>query len=281
VPTVQEVEDSRDVTLRSLVLRGARRRRAVLPSPIRRLTGPMLLVAVWFLVTATGWVSSRTFPTIPDVIDVAGRLIERGQLQSALWASLQRVVVGLAFGLCIGLVLAVLAGLFRRGQDVIDSTMQIIKAVPTFALIPLFIIWLGIYEAPKITLIAVSSGWPIYFNTFGGIRNVDARLVEAGRTLGLGRLALVRHVVLPGALPGFLVGLRISLANAWLALVVAEELNARDGLGRLLSDARSAARLDIIVFIIVVYATLGMLSYGLVRFLENRLLQWRRGFEAS
>lgn len=267
--------------LRRLRLSGERERRHLLPSPVRRLSGPFLLVAIWLLVTGTGWVRSSTFPTVPDVVDVADRLIQRGELQSALWTSLQRVFVGLGIGLISGLVLAVLAGMSRRGQDVIDSTMQVIKAIPTFALIPLLIIWLGIYEGPKVTLIALSAGWPVYFNTFGGIRNVDARLVEAGQTLGLGRLALIRHIVVPGALPGFLVGLRISLANAWLALVVAEEINATDGLGRLLSDARSAARLDTIVLVIVVYALLGLMSYGLVRTLEDRLLQWRRGYVAT
>jgi sulfonate transport system permease protein len=268
-------------SLRQLNLGGRRRESFRVPGAVRMFTGPALLLLIWLLVTATGWVSSSTFPTIPDVIDIGRRLIDRGQLQSALWASLKRVLLGLGIGVLSGLTLAVLSGTFRRGQDVIDSTMQVIKAVPTFALIPLLIIWLGIYEGPKVTLIALSSGWPIYFNTFGGIRNVDARLVDVGHTLGLRRLGLIRHVIVPGALPGFLVGLRISLANAWLALVVAEEINANDGLGRLLSDARTAARLDTIVLIIVVYALLGMLSYGLVKLLEARLLQWRRGFEAS
>jgi sulfonate transport system permease protein len=208
-------------------------------------------------------------------------MIDHGELQSALWASLKRVLIGLAVGLLAGLVLAVFAGTFRRAQDLVDSSMQVVKAIPTFALVPLLIIWLGIYEGPKVTLIALSAGWPIYFNTFGGIRDVDERLVEAGRSLGLGRVGLLRHIIVPGSLPGFLVGLRISLANAWLALVIAEEINANNGLGRLLADARSAARLDKIVLVIVVYAVLGLLSYGLVLLLEARLLEWRRGYEAT
>lgn len=268
-------------TLRSLALRGARARRGSIPLPLRLLSGPIVLVLVWLLVTATGWVSASTFPTVPDVVDAAGRLLRRGELQAALWASLKRVAAGLSIGLVAGLLLAVLAGSFRRGQYLIDSTMQVVKAVPTFALVPLLIIWMGIYEGPKITLIALAAGWPIYFNTFGGIRNVDARLVEAGQALGLSRFGLIRHIIVPGSLPGFLVGLRISLANAWLALVIAEEINANSGLGLLLADARTAARLDIVVLVVVVYAVLGMLSYGVVRALEARLLQWRRGFEAS
>lgn len=267
--------------MRSLRLEGEQRQRVTVPAPVRWLSGPILLVLIWLLVTATGWVSPSTFPTIPDVASVARRLIDRGELQSALWASLQRVLAGLGVGVAAGLFLAVIAGTFRRGQDVIDSTMQVIKAVPTFALVPLLIIWMGIYEGPKVALIALASGWPVYFNTFGGIRNVDARLVEAGRTLGLRRWGLIRHVIVPGALPGFLVGLRISLANAWLALVVAEEINANNGLGRLLADARSAARLDTIVLVVVVYALLGLVSYGVIRLLERGLLQWRRGYEGA
>jgi sulfonate transport system permease protein len=159
--------------------------------------------------------------------------------------------------------------------------MQIMKAIPNFALVPLLIIWMGIGEAPKITLVALSTAMPIYVNTYGAIRGVDNRLIEVGRTLGLGRFGIVRHLVIPGSLPGFLIGLRISLTNAWLALIFAETINAKSGLGQLMSDARSWFRLDIMVLVIVVYAILGLLSYSVVRFLEKHLLQWRRGFEGS
>lgn len=236
---------------------------------------------MWWLLTGTGLVASSTFPTIPNVLSTGSDLLAKGELQAALWSSLQRVLAGLGLGLAAGLVLAVLAGSTRLGEDVIDSGMQVIKAIPTFALVPLLIIWLGIYESPKVTLIALATSWPIYFNTFGAIRGVDRRLVEAASTLGIGRWGLVRHVILPGSLPGFLVGLRISLANAWLALVIAEEINTDSGLGRLLSDSRLIGRVDSIVLVIVVYAILGMVSYAIVKLLESRLLQWRQGYEGS
>jgi sulfonate transport system permease protein len=248
---------------------------------LRRLSGPAVLLLVWWLLTGTGTVDSATFPTIPDVARVGWDLVAAGELQSALWSSLRRVLAGLACGLASGLVLAVLAGSSRRGEDIIDSGMQVIKAIPTFALVPLLIIWLGIYESPKVTLIALATAWPVYFNTFGAIRNVDQRLVDAGRMLGLNRWGLVRHVIVPGSVPGFLVGLRISLANAWLALVIAEEINTDSGLGRLLSDSRMIGRVDSIVLVIVVYAVLGMLSYALVKGLEHWLLQWRHGYTGS
>jgi sulfonate transport system permease protein len=257
------------------------RRRWQVPRPLRRLSGPVALVAVWWLLSAIGVLSPRTLPPPGDVVWAAVDLTRTGELQTALWASLQRVLVGLAIGLTAGLVIAVAAGLTRRGEDVIDSSMQIMKAIPNFALVPLLIIWMGIGEAPKITLVALSTAMPIYVNTYGAIRGVDNRLIEVGRTLGLGRFGIVRHLVVPGSLPGFLIGLRISLTNAWLALIFAETINAKSGLGQLMSDARSWFRLDIMVLVIVVYAILGLLSYSVVRFLEKHLLQWRRGFEGS
>lgn len=257
------------------------RRRWQMPRPLRRLSGPVAVVALWWLLSAIGVLSPRTLPPPGDVVWAAVDLTRTGELQSALWASLQRVLVGLAIGLTAGLLIAVAAGLTRRGEDVIDSSMQIMKAIPNFALVPLLIIWMGIGEAPKITLVALSTAMPIYVNTYGAIRGVDNRLIEVGRTLGLGRFGIVRHLVLPGSLPGFLIGLRISLTNAWLALIFAETINAKSGLGQLMSDARSWFRLDIMVLVIVVYAILGLLSYSVVRFLEKHLLQWRRGFEGS
>jgi sulfonate transport system permease protein len=236
---------------------------------------------VWWLVTGTGWVSPNSFPSPADVYRVGRETISSGELGAAVWTSLRRAVLGAAIGVSAGVAIAVVAGLSRLGEDLVDSTMQVVKAIPAVALTPLLIIWLGIDEGPKLVLIAVSTALPIYMNTYGAIRNVDQRLVDAGRMLGLGRAGLVRHVVLPGAVPGFVVGLRISLANAWLALIVAEQINAHHGLGKLMADARSFFRLDLMVLVVVVYAVLGLLTYGFVRFVERRLLQWRRGFEGT
>jgi len=145
----------------------------------------------------------------------------------------------------------------------------------------LLIIWLGIDEAPKITLIVLSTSIPIYMNTYGAIRGVDQRLIDTARSIGLRRHELIRHVILPGAVPGFLVGLRISFANAWLALIFAEQINARNGLGQLMSDARNLFRVDLMVLIVVIYAVLGLGSYAIVRALERHLLTWRAGFQGS
>jgi sulfonate transport system permease protein len=248
---------------------------------IRHLTGPSLLLIAWWVVTALGWVGSDTLPSPASVIDAGVRLAESGELSRALVSSLQRVVLGLGFGVAGGMVIAVLAGWSRIGESLLDSTMQVIKAVPSVALAPLFVVWLGIDEAPKVLLIALSTSMPIYMNTYGAIRNLDVRLVETGRLLGLRQREIVRHVVVPSTVPAFLVGLRVSMANAWIALIFAEQINANNGLGRLMSDARTWLRLDIMMLLLVIYAVLGLSSYSFVRFLERRLLQWRRGFAGT
>jgi len=247
---------------------------------LRRLSGPIVGVLVWWALTAGGHRGPTAFPQPWQVVRTGVSLTRSGELPRALLTSLQRVVLGLGFGVVAGVVLAVAAGASRWGEDLIDSTMQVLKAVPAYAVVPLLIIWQGIDNAPKVTLIALACALPIYVNTFSAIRNIDARLVEMARSLPLGRSGIIAHVVLPGALPGFLSGLRLALANAWLALVVAEQINADSGLGELLANGRSWYRLDIIVLVIVVYALIGLASYGVVRVAEARLLRWRRGVES-
>jgi sulfonate transport system permease protein len=257
------------------------RRRVAIPRGLRRLTGPFALLGLWWLATAVGWIGPNTLPPPSDVIDIGWRMIQNGQLQAALWASSQRVVWGLGIGVSAGLAIAVFAGLSRLGEDLFDSTMQVLKAIPNVSLTPLLIIWIGIDEGMKIALIALSTSMPIYMNTYGAIRGVDARLIDTARTLGLGRVGLVRHIILPGAVPGFLVGLRLSMTSAWIALIFAEQINAQQGLGKLMSEARNWFRLDLMVLIILTYAVVGLLSYSFVRFLERRLLVWRRGFQGE
>lgn len=255
------------------------RRTGGVPRWLRRLSGPAAILLVWWIVTATGLVDPQNLPSPGTVLDTGIDLTRSGELPEAIWASFQRVVIGLAIGVSAGAAIALVAGITRRGEDLVDPTMQIVKAVPKFALVPLLIIWLGIDEAPKVTLIALATATPVYVNTYAAIRGVDQRLVDAARTLGLRGSGLVRHVVLPGSLPGFFSGLRISFANAWLALIVAEQINAQSGLGKLMNDARSMLRIDTIVLVVVIYAILGLLSLAFVRFLERHFLQWREGFQ--
>ncbi len=158
-----------------------------------------------------------------------------------------------------------------------DPLLQMLRTLPLFGLIPVFIVWFGIGELPKVLLIALGAAIPLYLNTFSGIRNVDAKLAEAGQSLGLTRAEKIRHIILPGALPQMLVGLRQSLGVAWLALVVAEQINANAGLGFMISQATQFLRNDVIFVALLVYCLLGLITDALVRLLERRALAWRRG----
>lgn len=258
-----------------------RSRRPRLPRAVRRLGGPLALLALWQLLCSTGVLSDRTMASPGDVFRAAVDLIETGELQHHLLTSLRRVLVGVGLGVATGVVLATVSGLFRLGEDLVDSTMQVLRAIPTLGLIPLVIIWFGIGEQPKVLLVAIGTTFPIYINTYAAIRGVDAKLVEAGTTFGLGRWGLVRRVILPGAVPGFLVGLRFALTGAWLIMIVAEQINARSGLGFLINEARGWYRTDIIVMGLVLYGILGLLADAVVRFLERTLLAWRRGFTGT
>jgi len=184
-------------------------------------------------------------------------------------------MAGLAIGLVVGSTLAIVAGLSRAGDAMVDPPVQMLRTLPSLALTPLFIVWFGIGETPKIALIALGTTFPIYLNLYGGIRGIDPKLIEAARTFGLRGADLIRHVILPGALPAFLLGLRFALAGSWLILVVAEQINASAGLGYLINNARDFARTDVIVVCLVIYALLGLGADGLVRALERHALAWR------
>jgi sulfonate transport system permease protein len=246
-----------------------------------RLIGPVVLVAVWQLGSSAGLISAQKLPSPVTVWRTVVSLITHdspayGTLQGAMLVSLQRMAIGFAFGAGVAVILALVAGLSRFGENAVDPIMQITRTLPLFGLIPVFIVWFGIGELPKIILIALGAAIPLYLNMFAGIRSVDAKLVEAARTLKLSRLELIRDVILPGALPQTLTGLRQSLGVAWLALVVAEQVNADAGLGFMISQATQFLRNDVIIVCLVVYAVLGLLTDALVRLLERKALSWRR-----
>lgn len=253
-------------------------RRTRVPRWLRRTTGPVVLVLLWQVLSATGVLTSDVLASPGRIAQVGSDLIADGSLASAMGTSLQRVAAGLLLGTLVGTGLALVSGLFRIGEDLVDAPVQMLRTVPFVGLIPLFIIWFGIGEAPKIAIITLGVTFPLYLNVYAGIRGVDSQLIEAGESLGLSRWGLVRHVVLPGALPGALTGLRYSLGIAWLALVFAEQVNADSGIGFLMVQARDFLRTDVIVVCLIVYAFLGLLADFVVRSLERLLLQWRPTF---
>lgn len=253
-------------------------RRVGVPRWLRRTIGPLLLLVTWQVLSSTGVLPADVLASPGTIARAGWELIADGTLPHAMGVSLQRVAVGLLLGGTIGVSLALVSGLSRLGEDLVDATVQMLRTVPWVGLIPLFIIWLGIGEAPKVALIALGVAFHLYLNVYAGIRGVDAQLVEAGESLGLKRWGLIRHVVLPGALPGAMTGLRYSLATAWLALVFGESINADAGIGFLMNQAREFFRTDVIVVCLVVYAFLGLLADAVVRTLERLLLQWRPTF---
>ncbi|HEX3491422.1 MAG TPA: ABC transporter permease [Streptosporangiaceae bacterium] len=259
----------------------ARTRKALpvrIPRLARRIVGPLLVVGLWQLVCSLGVFTSVEVASPVAVLDAGRELWAQGVLQANLVISLQRVAEGLVLGVAAGVALAVASGLFWVGEDLLDPVIQAARAVPILGLVPLVIIWFGVGEAPKVFLIALGCTFPVYINTYAAIRGVDMKLVEAGQTFGLNRWGLIRRVILPGALPGFLTGLRFALVGSWIIDVVAEEINAQSGLGYLINQAQSTDRTDIMFLCLAIYAILGLLADVVVRLLERTLLSWRRGF---
>lgn len=244
----------------------------------RRFVVPVAIVILWQLVCWAGLVSPRMVPSPIAILKTAAELVETGELTTSLIVSLTRVVIGLTFGISLGVVLALIAGLSRAGEDTIDATLQMLRTLPFLGLVPLFILWFGIGETPKIALVVVGCVFPIYLALFSGIRGLDKKLIEAGQTLGLTRWETIVHIILPGAVPSALVGLRYGLGIALLSLVVSEQVNADSGIGFLMNSARDVFRTDIIFLCLIIYAMLGLLADQLVRVLERVLLYWRPSF---
>lgn len=241
----------------------------------------MALVVAWEGASRIGLLPEEKLSSLSQVLRTAWRLARDGTLAAHLLDSVARAGTGLAIGAGLALVLGSVAGLLRLGDDLIDPPVQMARMLPHLALVPLLIIWVGIGESLKITLVSLGSFFPVYFNTYAGIRHIDERLVEAARTCGLGRLARMRHVVLPGALPSIFVGLRLAIGAAWLSLVVGETVATQNGIGFLMMEAREFNQTDVVVVGLLIYALLGLVSDVVLRILERRTLAWRRGLTAT
>ena len=240
------------------------------------LLGPSALLLLWTASSATGLLDPRILSEPWTVVATAGELLSDGRLQENLAISAQRAGLGLFFGIVVGALLALLSGLSRVGEALIDGPVQIKRAIPGLALIPLLILWFGIDETMKVLTITLGVFVPIYLQTHAGLRGIDLRYVELAQTVGLSRAAFVRKVVLPGALPGFFLGLRFAVTGAWVSLVVVEQINATSGIGYMMELARTYGQTNIIVLGLAVYGILGLVSDGAVRFFERKALSWQR-----
>lgn len=248
------------------------------PGRRRRLAwaGPSVLLLLWTVSSATGLLDPRILSEPWTVVATAGELIADGKLQENLAISAQRAGLGLFFGILVGAALALLSGLSRVGEALIDGPVQIKRAIPGLALIPLLILWFGIDETMKVLTITLGVFVPVYLQTHAGLRGIDLRFVELAQTVGLSRAGFIRKVVLPGALPGFFLGLRFAVTGAWVSLVVVEQINATSGIGYMMELARTYGQTNIIVLGLAVYGILGLLSDGIVRFIERKALSWQR-----
>jgi sulfonate transport system permease protein len=211
------------------------------------------------------------------VLRTGAHMLANGTLETALWASLQRVFWGLAIGVPLGAVLALASGLSKVGENLIDGNVQMLRFVPIIGLESLFVLWLGVGETAKVSLIIMGVMFPNYINTYAAIRSIDPHFNELADVVGLSRWASIRRVVLPAALPGFFVGLRMAMAVAWLILVFAEQINASSGLGFLIIQAQAFFQSNVIVVCLACYAILGLLTDAFVRGLERVTLSWQPG----
>ena len=262
---------------------GGRARRFLPGRGLLRLISPLAVVGVWQLLSATGVLPANRLASPVSIAHSAYNLVTTnnptyGTLQASLLVSAERWGIGLAIGVAIALLLAVTSGLSRIGEYALDPVLNAARSVPLLGLLPLFIVWFGIDEMPKILIVVLGALFPMYVNTFAGIRGVDPKLGELGQVLGLSRWELVRHVVLPGSLPSALTGLRLSVVGSLLALVVGEQINANAGLGFMINTAEQFLANNIIMVCLFMYAILGLLADGAVRLLERRALAWRREF---
>ncbi|CAN5850019.1 ABC transporter permease [soil metagenome] len=252
-----------------------RRPRLRVPAPAIRIAIPVLLVVLWQLSSASGWISPAVLPSPTTILDAYQELWTTGDLQAALPISLQRAGLGLLIGGGAGMILGVLAGLSVSAERIYDAPLQMVRTIPFIAMIPLFVVWFGIGEESKVALIIGASIFPVYLNTYHAIRAIDPRLLEVSRTFEMSRWDTIRLVVAPMAMPGILVGWRYSAATALLALVAAEQINSQAGIGYILNTANQFQRTDIIIAGILIYAVLGLLVDVVMRAVERLLLPWR------
>jgi sulfonate transport system permease protein len=240
-----------------------------------RLVSPTILLVFWEIASLSGWIPGAFLAAPSTIAGTLWQMLASGELENHLLVSAERAMTGLSIGVLIAATLALCTGLSRWSEVAFDSPMQMLRTLPSLAIAPMFILWFGVGEVTKIAMIATSTVFPIYMSLFAGIRSVDPKLIEVAKVLGLRPAEIIWHIVLPGALPSFFVGLRYALGISWLALVVAEQINATSGIGYLANDARTFMRTDVIVICLLVYSLLGLTIDALVRALEGVSLAWR------
>ncbi|HBC41820.1 MAG TPA: aliphatic sulfonate ABC transporter permease SsuC [Pseudanabaena sp.] len=242
---------------------------------------PVVAIVLWQLLSQAGVISDKILPAPLDVLKVGIKLAQSGELLKHITISGTRALIGFAIGGGIGFLLGLINGSFIIAETLLDTSLQMLRNIPHLALIPLVILWFGIGEEAKIFLVVIGVMFPIYLNTYHGIRTVDSGLIEMGKVYGLNSLKIFWEIVLPSALPSILVGVRFSLGIMWLTLIVSETIASDSGIGYLAMNAREFLQTDVVVFAILLYALLGKLADAVARFLESSLLQWHPSYSKS
>ena len=242
---------------------------------------PVAVLALWQLASQAGLLSTRILPEPWAVVKAFWALAVTGEMWGHVWTSTWRAVSGFAIGGSLALSLGLLTGSLRWAETLLDSSLQMVRNIPPLALIPLVILWFGIDESAKLFLVSIGVFFPIYLNTFHGIRAVDKGLIEMARSYGLSGWRLYREVILPGALPSILVGVRFSLGFMWVILIVAKTISAQAGIGYMTMNAREFLQTDVVLLGILLYALLGKLADLLARGLERHWLRWNPAYRAA
>jgi sulfonate transport system permease protein len=252
--------------------------RGLLASRLTPWLVPFALLALWAAASGTGRLSPQFLPPPWAIAEAAWSKILDGELAANIAVSFRRAISGFLVGGGIAFLLGLANGLSKLSERLTDTTVQMIRNIPNLSLIPLVILWLGIGEEAKLFLTALGVFFPVYVNTFHGVRTVDAGLVEMGRSYGMTRFELFRRVILPGALPSIFVGVRFALGVMWLTLIVAETIAASSGIGHMATEAREFLQVDVVVLAILIYAALGKVADTTVHLLERATLAWHPAF---
>ncbi|CAH1221936.1 Putative aliphatic sulfonates transport permease protein SsuC [Paenibacillus auburnensis] len=240
---------------------------------------PLAVLTVWQLAGSAGLISPQFLPAPLSILSAFAALTASGELTHHLGVSIGRAGTGFVIGGIFGLLFGVLTGLFRKAEYLLDPSIQVLRLVPHLAIAPLIILWFGFGEVSKVAIILSGSFFPLYINTFMGIRGVDNKLFEVARVLGFSPLQKLRRLILPAALPSMLLGLRLSMAVAWIGLVVAELIGSQSGVGFLINEAKQNSNTEVIFVGIIIFAVVGKLIDSLFRIIERKLLHWRDSYQ--
>ncbi|MFN5471124.1 MAG: ABC transporter permease [Pseudanabaena sp.] len=239
---------------------------------------PVILLIVWEIASKSRWVAPNLLPAPSTVLAIINDLAKSGDLWKHIGITAYRVAIGFVIGVAIATVLGAITGYSKILHDLVDPLLQSLRSIPSLAWVPLFLLWMGIQETPRIALIAVGVFFPVYLSLMSGIRSVDRKLVEVGKIYRLSAFQLIKRVFLPATIPDYIVGLRSGLGLGWMFVVAAELTGASQGLGYLLVDGQTTGRPELTIASILLFAILGKLTDGAIALSSKKLLHWRDAY---